>query len=147
VARAFLAEQRREAVPLLLPVTSDHDLLDLYDRMTALPELDLSCQLRLPRLLPPEVERLRNAIVEDDAEEAEAALFQALAVVDTPMARAGLARAVLAQRDVGRVDATVAASAVFNLATANGFLEAALVAALAVDGGAVTTPMGLILTG
>src|SRR5450759_5007396 len=92
LARAFVAEQCRAAAPLLRPVMSDEDaLLELYPAVEELPQLDLSCQLRLPRLLWPELERLKDAVVDDDAEEIERAMPAALARVDTPLVRAELA--------------------------------------------------------
>lgn len=149
LARAFLVEQRRAADPALRRAINDvDDLIKLYEAVAELPKLDLSCQLRLPRLLSPELERLRSAIVDDDAEEIQRALPSALAQVDNPFARVDLARAVVALRDAGRVAEDVAAAALLDLdSDADALVREALVAALAVDCGAARTPSGLVLIG
>lgn len=65
LAKAFLAtEGRRGALHLLDLPTSE--VYDLFDEMLDLPARHLSAHLRLPRLLPPELEALRLAIDEDD---------------------------------------------------------------------------------
>jgi hypothetical protein len=148
LARAFVVEQRRAVMPVLRGVISDIDkLIELYGAVAELPKLDLSCQLRLPRLLSPELERLRMALVDDDPDEVEEALPAALARVDTPMVRADLARAVIALREAGRIEGTVAAAALLDLDSAEALVREALLAALAVDGGVARTPAGLILVG
>jgi hypothetical protein len=83
LAKAFLVEQRRASSPALRKAIDDvDDLIELYEAVAALPSLDLSCQLRLPRLLSPELERLRLAITDDDDDEIQQALPDALAQVD-----------------------------------------------------------------
>lgn len=147
LARAYLVEQRRESSPSLRRVINDFDaLMVLYEAVSELPSLDLSCQLRLPRVLSPALERLRWAVAGDDADEAQDALPAALAEVDSPLVRADLARAVVALRDAGRVRKEVAAAALLDLdSDADALVRAALLAALAVDSGAVRTPSGLVL--
>ena len=149
MAKAFLVEQRRASSPALRRAINDvDDLVDLYEAVTELPRRDLSCQLRLPRLLSPELERLRSAIADDDADAIRAALPEALAQVDNPVVRADLARAVLAMREAGRVTEEVAAAALLDLdSDADALVREALVAALAVDCGAARTPSGLVLAG
>jgi SEC-C motif len=149
LAKVFLREQCRVASPLLRRVINDvDDLIELYATVAELPSLDLSCQLRLPRMLSRELERLRSAIASDDVDEIEEALPDALVQVDTPLVRAGLARAVLALRDAGRITDEVAAAALLDLdSDADALVRAALVAALAVDCGAARTPAGLVLAG
>jgi hypothetical protein len=149
LAKAFLVEQRRASSPALRPVISDvDDLIELYEAVAELPRLDLSCQLRLPRLLSPELERLRSAIAVDDGDEIQQVLPDALAQVDNVLVRAELARAVLALRAAGRVSEEVAAAALLDLdSDADALVRAALVAALAVDCGATRTPSGLVLAG
>ncbi len=116
LAKAFLSEQRRAAAPALRRAINDvDDLVDLYQAVAELPSLDLSVQLRLPRVLGPELERLRSAISHDDAEAIHQALPPALAQVDSPLVRADLARAVLALRAAGRVAEDVAAAALLDL--------------------------------
>jgi SEC-C motif len=149
LARAFLVEQRRASSPALREAINDvDDLVELYKAVAELPGLDLSCQLRLPRLLTPELERLRSAIADDDGDEFELALPAALAQVDRPLVRADLARAVLTLRDAGRISEKVAAAALLDLdSDADALVREALIAALAVDCGAARTPSGLVLVG
>lgn len=149
LAKAFLVEQRRASSPALRRVIDDvDDLIGLYEGVSELPSLDLTCQLRLPRLLSPELERLRMAISEDDGDEVQLALPDALAQVDNVLVRAELARAVIALREVGRITEEVAAAALLDLdSEADALVRAALVGALAVDCGAARTPSGLVLAG
>lgn len=149
LARAFLVEQRRASSPALRRVINDvDDLIELYEAVAALPRTDLSCQLRLPRLLSPELERLRSAIADDDVDEIQHALPDALAQVDNVLVRAELGRAVIALREAGRITVEVAAAALLDLdSDADALVREALVAALAVDCGAARTPSGLVLVG
>jgi hypothetical protein len=149
LAKVFLVEQRRASSPVLRDVINDiDDLIELYEAVAELPSLDLSCQLRLPRLLSLELQRLRSAIADDDGDEIQSALPDALAEVDNPLVRADLARAVLALREAGRVTEEVAAAALLDLdSDADALIREALVAALAVDCGAARTPSGLVLMG
>jgi hypothetical protein len=149
LAKAFLVEQRRASSRALRSAINDVDaLVELYAAVAELPGLDLSCQLRLPRLLSPELERLRSAISDDDGDEIELALPDALAQVDTVFVRVDLARAVIALRGAGRITEEVAAAALLDLdSDADALVREALVAALAVDCGAARTPSGLVLVG
>jgi SEC-C motif len=149
LARTFLREQCRASSPVLRRAINDvDDLIDLYEGVAALPQLDLSCQLRLPRLLTPELVRLRSAIADDDGDEVEAALPDAVSQVDHPVVRAELARAVIALRQAGRVTKEVAAVALVDLdSDADALVREALIEALAVDCGAARTPSGLVLVG
>ena len=149
VAKAFLVEQRRASSPALRPVINNvDDLIELYEAVAELPRMDLSCQLRLPRLLSAALARLRSAIADDDGDEVQHALPAALAEVDTVFVRAELARAVLGLREAGRVSEEVAAAALLDLdSDADALVREALVAALAVDCGAARTPSGLVLAG
>jgi hypothetical protein len=149
LAKAFLVEQRRASSAVLRRVVNDvDDLIELYGAVAELPDLDLSCQLRLPRLLSPELERLRSAIGDGDGDGVHEALPGAVAQVDNPVVRADLARAVLALREAGRVSEEVAAAALLDLdSDADALVREALVAALAVDCGAARTPSGLLLAG
>jgi hypothetical protein len=149
LAKAFLREQCRASSPALRRAINDvDDLIELYEAVAELPSLDLSCQLRLPPLLTPELGRLRSAVADDDVDEIQEALPDALVQVDNPLVRADLARAVLALRAAGRVTEEVAAAALLDLdSDADALVRAALVAALAVDCGAARTPSGLVLVG
>jgi SEC-C motif len=149
LAKAFVCEQCRASRPVLRRAISDvDDLIELYEAVAELPRLDFSCQLRLPRLLTPELERLRSAIADDDGEAIHVALPDAVVQVDNPVVRADLARAVFALREAGRVTEEVAAAAFLDLdSDADALVREALVAALAVDCGAARTPSGLVLVG
>lgn len=149
LAKAFLSERRRAASPALRRAIHDvDDLVELYEAVAELPSVELSCQLRLPRLLRPELERLRSAIADNDVDEIQEALPDALVQVDNPVVRADLARPVLALREGGRVTEEVAAAALLDLdSDADALVREALVAALAVDRGAARTPSGLVLVG
>ena len=149
LAKAFLVEQRRATSPALRPAINNiDDLIELYEAVADLPSLDLSCQLRLPALLSPELERLRAAVADDDADEIQRALPQALAQVDTPMERARLARSLLALRDRRRISEQVAAAALLDLdSDAEALMRESLMAALSVQCGAAPTPCGLVLVG
>jgi hypothetical protein len=149
LARAFLVEQRRASSPVLRRAINDVEaLVELYEAVAELPRVDLSCQLRLPRLLSPELERLRSAIAEDDGDEVQRALPDALVQVDNVLVRADLARAVISLRGAGRITEEVAAAALLDLdSDADALVREALIAALAVDCGAARTPSGLVLVG
>ena len=102
----------------------------------------------LPRLVSPELEALTAAVDDDDPEALHAALPAVLTRLDGPLLRAGLARAVLALRDDGRVAPKVAAVAIVDLCVQHSALvKAALVQAVAVSVGAARTPSGLVLVG
>jgi hypothetical protein len=134
------------AAALVLDMRSDDEVAALLDAAALLPRQDVSMQLPLPGLLSPALERLRAAVADDDPEEVAAVVPAALAEVDTPVARAGLVRAVLALRDAGRVSAEVAAAVVVEQASRSSeLLEASLLEAVAVSVGAATTPAGLLV--
>ncbi len=149
LARAYLSEQCRAAVRVLRrAIDEPDDLVGLYTQVAELPRLDLRLQLSLPRILSPALERLRSAIAAEDPDGFDDALPAALAEVDSPIARAQLARAVAALRDEGRIPPDVAAAAVLDLdGVGDVMIREALVTALAVDSGAARTPSGLILAG
>jgi SEC-C motif len=145
LAKAFLHQQARVAA-LVLDARSDAEVVALLDAATRLPRQEVSMQLPLPRLLSPAQERLRAAVADDDPDEVAAAVPAALAEVDTPIARAGLVRAVQALRDAGRVSAEIAAAvAVEQASRSTTLLRAGLLAAVAVSVGAATTPAGLLV--
>ncbi len=145
LATAYLAEQRRAAARRLLRVSRD-DFDMLFEEVVDLPIHDVSVQLRLPRLMTPELEGLAAAIDDDDEEAVDALMDPALAQVDDPERRSALAKAVLALADAGRVDAQVAAVAVIDLSCeSSALLRSSLVEALAVSVGAARTPAGLLV--
>lgn len=148
LARAFLASHVRPAARLLRGC-SDEELDDLEAEMLELPTIDSSLQLPLPRLLTPDVDRLLVAIEEGDLDGIDDALPAVLARVDTPVARAGLATAVLSLRDRGRVDPKVAAVALVELSAPElqRLVSSAVVEAAGVVLGEVATPSGLLVAG
>jgi hypothetical protein len=150
LAKAFLAEQRRKAASRLLRVSRD-DLDELFDQMVDLPAQDVSMQVRLPRLLSPELEALRAAIDDGDGdgdgdEGVEPLITSVLAELDDPQRRAELAAAVLSLADAGRVHPHVAAVAMIDLnCSQSALLRSSLLEALAVSVGAARTPGGLLV--
>ena len=146
LARAWLDVEARRQARVLLRCDED-ELDDVVEEMVNLPARDMSLQLPLPRLLAPELELLRAAVAAESIEDVVDALPPAMARVDSPPARQSLARAVLAGRDAGRIDALVAAAAVVELATASTsrLLRNSLIEALAVSAGATPTPGGLLV--
>jgi hypothetical protein len=148
LARAFLAGQVRPAARVLRGCTDD-ELDDIEAEMLELPTIDAALQLPLPRLLTPDVNRLLQAIEDDDLDAFDDALPAVLARLDTPVSRAELARTVLALRDRGRVDPKVAALALIELASPKlqRLVTSAVAQAAAVIVGGVATPGGLLIAG
>ena len=95
LARAHLAELCHQTIHELdgLP---DRALDHLADELFDLPALDLSLLVTLPRLIGPDLERLREAIEHDDPEWGRDALTAVHRQIDTPQQRAQLADAELA---------------------------------------------------
>jgi len=145
LARAYLAHAQREATADLEGV-SDAEFETLWNKLVDLPELDLSLQVELSKLFSPELDRLCEAIADQDDEAVDDALGEALETVDTPSQRARLAAAVVALRDAGRLDARVGATALIDLGSnSRELLCASLIQAAAVRAGAARTPAGLRL--
>ncbi len=148
LATAFLHAQARHWAPLLAGA-SDDQLHDTLNEVLLLPRADICLQARLPRLLPPALERLGQAIAGGDPEAVAAALPTALAAIDTPGLRAHLARSVLSMHELDLIDDDVAACAIIDLATPrpahSALVGAALTEALAVRTGTNTTPSGLVV--
>jgi hypothetical protein len=117
--------------------------------MLELPTIDTSLHLPLPRLLTPDVDRLLAAIEGDDLDDIDDALPDVLVRVDTPVARAEVARAVLALRDCGRIDPRVAATALIELSAPKlqHLVRPAVIEAAGVTVGVVATPSGLLIAG
>ncbi len=148
LARAFLAGQLRPAARVLRNC-SEAELEGLDAEMIELPTLDSSLQLPLPRLLTPDVDRLLVAIEDGDLDDIDEALPAVLARLDTSVARAGLARGVLALRDRGRIDPQVAAAALIELSVPElqRLVASAVIQAAGVVLGDVATPSGLLVAG
>jgi ribosomal protein S20 len=144
LARAFVAAEAFASAPLLAEL--DDDEFDvMWEELLDLPGRDLSLHFPLPKLVATELHRLIEAIEDDDADAADEALEDALDQLDTPVARAVLARAVIALRDTGRLRPRLAALAVVDLARSRALVRASLVEAAAVASGAARTPGGLVV--
>ncbi len=145
-AKGELVALTRSLAPSLAG-RSDGDLHQLLDRVPGLVALDVSLAWCLPRTLPPEIQALRVAIDDDDLEAVKVALPGAVAALDNQVGRARLAHAVLGLRDVGRIEATLAAAAVVDLASGSPQLvTASIVEAVLVDVGAKADRGRLFLT-
>ncbi|HEX2272245.1 MAG TPA: hypothetical protein VHG90_00030 [Acidimicrobiales bacterium] len=116
LARAELAGLVRTVAPVLraCPCARFDELLGGVSR---LPRLDRSLAWPLPRVFPPELRALLLAAEGDDVASVQQALTAAVDVLDTEVGRAHLARAVLAVRDSGGLDAERAAAMVVDLAS------------------------------
>ena len=145
LARAFVAAEALAAAPWLARLADD-EFEVLWDELLELPGRDLSLHFPLPRLVAPELHRLIEAIGDDDADAADDALEDALDRLDTAVARAVLARAVIALRDTRRLAPRLAAVAIIDLAgRSRALIRASLVEAAAVAAGTVRTPGGLVV--
>jgi hypothetical protein len=145
LARAFIAGEALVAARTMAGCERNA-FESLWDEMLELPQRHLSLHLPLPRLVTPELERLIEALQDDDDEEADEALHEALATLDRPTTRAALARAVVDLRDSGRLDARVAAVAILELESrSRALVRVSLAEAAAVAAGVVPTPGGLVL--
>jgi hypothetical protein len=143
VARAFLAHASRRAAAELRRL-SDAELLDLFEGLWELPSVDLSVQVELPKLLSPVLDRLCAAVADDDPD-AEL-LDVAVAAIDTPIERARLARAVIAQARANKIGDRLADAAVVDLGSdSRQLLRAGLLEAVAVRVGVARTPAGILL--
>lgn len=143
LARAHLAELCHQTIHELdgLPDRAlDHLAEELFD----LPALDLSLLVTLPRLIGPDLERLREAIEHDDPEWGRDALTAIHKQINTPQQRARLADAIIRLRDQHRIGRRQAAYALLNLhSKSNRFIAASLLEAVAVHTGVKRTPGGL----
>jgi hypothetical protein len=93
----------------------------------------------------PALDRFCDAFAADDPDAAEGPFGELLGAIDTPLERARLARAVIALRASGRLDARLAAAALVDLASESRELVAAsLLQAVAVRAGAARTPAGAL---
>jgi hypothetical protein len=130
----------------VLAAALEHGHEELFAEMLDLPAHHYRLQLSLPRLLPPELEHLRDAIQTDDTERFDELTGPALACVDTSSARAHLVRELLALIDAEHVHRCAAETAIFDLSRGeSSFLECAFTQALAVNAGAAPTPSGLLV--
>ncbi|MCA1696401.1 MAG: SEC-C domain-containing protein [Actinobacteria bacterium] len=145
LARAYLAARCREAIDDLADLSEDAlDLLseDLID----LPSLDYSLLVTLPTLINPDLQRLREAVQDDDPDWGWDALTAVAKQIDTPQQRARLADAIISLRGQQRIGRRQAAYALLDLNTpSTRLIGASLLKAVAVSVGAHRTPGGLRL--
>lgn len=116
----------------------------LFDGLWELPAVDLSLQVEPPKLVSPELDRLCEAVADDDPD--PELLEVVVGVIDEPTERARLARAVIAQAEAGRVDDRLANVALVDLGSGSRrLLRAGLLEAVAVRVGVARTPAGILL--
>jgi hypothetical protein len=143
LARAHVAQLARQAIPDLDGL-SDDALEHLSERLIDLPALDLSLLVTLPRVIGPDLQRLRESIEHDDPDCDWDALTAVHQQIDTPRQRARLADAIVGLRDRRQIGRRQAAYALLDLHTSSTRLIAAsLLEAVAVSIGANRTPGGL----
>lgn len=139
-----LRYQAREFAPVLRPYT-ELDIDQLLERVIELPVHHYSLQVRLPRIWPPELERLR-AGVSNDTDDIADVVQAAAATIDGPHLRLTLASeaADLCQHD--EIDLESLAIIIVDLARPISlFVCASLIAATAVSLGRCPTPTGLLV--
>jgi hypothetical protein len=116
LAGADLAGLARTVAPVLRACSCAR-FDELLGSVSTLPRVDRSLAWPLPRVAPSELRALLVAAEGDDLASVQAALPAAVAVLDTQVGRAHLARAVLALRDSEALDAERAAAMVVDLAS------------------------------
>jgi hypothetical protein len=143
LARAYLATLAHDAVHDLAHL-SDEALEILWERLFDLPTIDLSLHVTLPELITPELQRLRDAVIDDDPDRGWDELQIVTEQIDTPQQRARLADALLHLRAQRRLTRTQTAYAIYHLNTKSQHLLAASVThTIAVSAGVSRTPAGL----
>jgi SEC-C motif len=143
LARAHLAALAHDAVQDLAGL-SDDALEILWEGLFDLPTIDLSLHVKLPELISPELQALRDAVTDDDPDRGWDELRAVTNQIDTPQQRARLADAILRLRAQRRLTRTQAAYAIYHLNTRSQHLLAASVThTVAVAVGASRTPGGL----
>jgi hypothetical protein len=143
LARAHLAALAHDAVHDLARL-SDEALEILSEGLFDLPTIDLSLHVTLPELITPELQRLRDAVIDDDPDRGWDELRIVTEQIDTPQQRARLADALLQLRAQRRLTRTQTAYAIYHLNTrSQHLLAASLTHTIAVSVGASRTPGGL----
>ncbi|MGO8905946.1 MAG: SEC-C metal-binding domain-containing protein [Solirubrobacteraceae bacterium] len=143
LARAHLAHLARQAASDLVGL-SESALDHLWDGLMDLPATDYSLLVTLPKLIGPDLKRLREAIQHDDPDWGWDALTAVHKQIDTPQQRVRLADAILRLREERRINRRQAAYALLDLSTrSTRFITASLLEAVAVSTGVSRTPSGL----
>ncbi len=145
LARAHVALLAREAV-VHLEGLSDMALDHLEEQLIAVPAIDLSLLVTLPKLIGPDLKRLQESLLRDDPDWGWDALTAVAKQVDTPQERARLADALLRLTEQGRLNRRQAAMAILDLdSRSTRFIGASLLEAVAISVGVESTPGGLHL--
>jgi hypothetical protein len=143
LARAHIAQLAQQTIPDLDGLT-DRALEHLSEGLMDLPALDLSLLVTLPKLIGPDLQRLREAIEHDDPDWGWDALTHVHQQIDTPQQRVRLADAIIQLRDQGRLNHRQAAYALLDLHTpSTRLIAASLLEAVAISIGVNRTPGGL----
>jgi hypothetical protein len=143
LARARLATLAHDAIEELAGL-SDQALDRLWEILFDLPAVDLLLHVKLPELIGPDLQRLREAITDDDPDGGWDALTAVVEQIDTPQQRAKLADALIQLRDQHRINRRQAAYAIFDLnSRSTRFIAASVLKAVAVSVGVNRTPGGL----
>jgi SEC-C motif len=143
LARAYVAQLARQTAPDLAGLP-DRALDHLWEQLIDLPGVDYSLLITLPKLIGPDLQRLRESIEHDDPDSGSDALTAVHKQIDTPQQRARLADAIVGLRDQHRLNRRQAAYALLDLSTRSTRLVAAsLLEAVAVSTGVSRTPGGL----
>jgi hypothetical protein len=140
-----VAQLTRQAIPDLAGL-SDRTLDHLWEGLADLPGADISLLVTLPKLIGPDLQRLRESIEQDDPDWGWDVLTAVHEQIDTPHQRARLADALVGLRDQHRINRRQAAHALLDLdSRSTRFIAASLLEAVAVSVGASRTPGGLHL--
>ena len=143
LARARLATLAHDSVHDLARL-SDDALEILWEGLFDLPTIDLALHVKLPELITPELQRLRDAVADDDPDRGWDELRTVTNQIDTPQQRARLADAILRLRARRCLTRTQAAYAIYHLNTpSQHLLAASLTHTIAIAVGASRTPGGL----
>jgi hypothetical protein len=143
LAHAHVAQLARQAIPDLAGL-SDRALDHLAEGLIDLPAIDLSLLVTLPKLIGPDLQRLRESIEHDDPDWGWDALTAVHQQIDTPHQRARLADAIVRLRHQRRITRRQAAYALLDLHTpSTRLIAASLLEAVAVSIGVNRTPGGL----
>jgi SEC-C motif len=116
LTRAHLAQLARQTAPDLAGL-SDRALDHPWDGLMDLPAADSSLLVALPKLIGPDLQRLREAIEHDDPDWGWDVLTTVHQQIDTPQQRARLADAIVRLRDQRRINHRQAAYALLDLST------------------------------
>lgn len=143
LARGYVAQLSRQSIGDLAGL-SDRALDYLWEGLMDLPSIDLCLLVELPKLIGPDLQRLRESIEHDDPDWGWDALTAVANQIDTPQQRARLADAIVALRDQRRLNRRQAAYALLDLSSpSTRLIGASLLEAVAVSAGAAHTPAGL----